>query len=900
MRESSALENFDSRETSRGQESQAPLDGLLAEFRAALDAEIKAATASAASSAVPLINGKRIAQIAGYYHYAFTIESALVLPNDAEGDLRIQGRAPIPASIVSVEGTAVRISVSEDLGDYVPFARLQSDLVYLLRSLIRRIEDYGEKHRPNPAGDRLLANGEVTGAPIDLSTDLPADLVEELSRGLNEDQLAAVASALGRNTTFIWGPPGTGKTSTIGAIGEALYRQDRSLLLVSHTNAAVDQALLRIGDALGKEELRRGMVFRIGQPRDQRLQESEELLLSTHVAGRSKELVGRREQLRSEQAEQEETLEQVHALLDLGAWAAKAIDEIAEQRAELDRLKSLQAEAASLEEESRELEATVARNRSLGNRLEEPLAVEERLRASERQIEAATDRLKQLPEELERGQRKLGEEQARLEQARVLEPKYLRRYRLPSQEEQGSAVAQAEREMDAASSIREEASRQLAEQQAILTASQDAGALRRRLKGLPSPEEQQTTVAQAEEQHDVVQQATEEAVRALVEARSLKKELEGLDEELVVWDQLGPVDERERAVAVCEHDLAELRRQQEQLPAELEELKARQQEDQRILEVFINEHGARPSEISARLAEEIQRAGQLRSRLQELDGQVGKVDEAITRWARRRLRMLRGAGLETEPAADTAEALFEAIRGKQGAALKLADQQDPVELRLQEASIGNRISAIESEIAEIEEKLNQVEATLISEAKVIGATLTKTYIDDRLQERSFDTVLLDEASMAPIPALWVAAGTAANNLVIVGDKEQLPPISHAADPEKEPGSPATRWLGREVFTAAGANEETPFLVQLTTQYRMKPAISKIANDLAYGGRLRDGDERRLRPPTRGLVPRRLGPRLGRASCRHGEPRSLGNERASGRPGQPPQLPLGHRLCRFGR
>ena len=119
---------------------------------------------SAASSAVPLINGKRIAKVADFFHYAFTIESALVLPNDAEGDLRIQGRAPVAASIVSVEGTALTISVSEDLGEYVPFARLQSDMVYLLRSLIRRIEEYGENHRPNPAGDRLLAKGEVTGA----------------------------------------------------------------------------------------------------------------------------------------------------------------------------------------------------------------------------------------------------------------------------------------------------------------------------------------------------------------------------------------------------------------------------------------------------------------------------------------------------------------------------------------------------------------------------------------------------------------------------------------------------------------------------------------------------------------------------------------------------------------
>jgi len=58
---------------------------------------------------------------------------------------------------------------------------------------------------------------------------------------LNEAQDAALGSSLGRDITFIWGPPGTGKTQTIGSIGEQLYRRRRSVLLVSHMNTAVDR-----------------------------------------------------------------------------------------------------------------------------------------------------------------------------------------------------------------------------------------------------------------------------------------------------------------------------------------------------------------------------------------------------------------------------------------------------------------------------------------------------------------------------------------------------------------------------------------------------------------------------------------------------------------------------------
>ena len=57
-------------------ENEVPLPGVLAEFRSALRDEIEAARRHEASAAVPLINGRRIAQIGGSYQYAFEVESA--------------------------------------------------------------------------------------------------------------------------------------------------------------------------------------------------------------------------------------------------------------------------------------------------------------------------------------------------------------------------------------------------------------------------------------------------------------------------------------------------------------------------------------------------------------------------------------------------------------------------------------------------------------------------------------------------------------------------------------------------------------------------------------------------------------------------------------------------------
>ncbi len=243
----------------RDERPEIELSGQRAEFRIALQEEIAAARRNAASSGVPLVNGRRIARVGGAFQYAFAIQNAINAPGDQPADLHVPGRAPVEATVISVAGLAVTISVAEDLGEVVAYGTLRSDLTLLLRRLISRIEDLAETE--NPAGDRLLGQSAPAGAAV-------SQRVTEL----NDEQAEAVASSLGRDTTFIWGPPGTGKTRTIGTVGEQLYRRGRSVLLVSHTNAAVDQALIHIAGQLG-DAMTEGSVMRVGDPVDLRLRE---------------------------------------------------------------------------------------------------------------------------------------------------------------------------------------------------------------------------------------------------------------------------------------------------------------------------------------------------------------------------------------------------------------------------------------------------------------------------------------------------------------------------------------------------------------------------------------------------------------------------------------------------
>lgn len=291
------------------------LHGVRAEFRTALQEELDAARRASASGAIQLVNGRKIAQVGGAYQYLFLLESALNAPDDSPGDLYVPGAKPVATTIISVEGLAVSLSVPLDLGAFVPRAALQSDLTHLLRKLIERIEDLADKE--NPAGDRLLGDQTPSGEPAWIE---PSPL--------NVEQTAAVASSIGRDTTFIWGPPGTGKTRTIGSLATELHNRKRSVLLVSHTNAAVDQALLHVVKEIGEEELEQGLVLRLGETKEPTVASMPLLHVQTHVDRRSANLTAERDQLTREQLGATQQLASLDRLIGIAEWLPEAPAEI--------------------------------------------------------------------------------------------------------------------------------------------------------------------------------------------------------------------------------------------------------------------------------------------------------------------------------------------------------------------------------------------------------------------------------------------------------------------------------------------------------------------------------------------------------------------------------------------
>jgi|UniRef100_UPI00378344FE hypothetical protein len=184
--------------------------------------------------------------------------------------------------------------------------------------------------------------------------------------------------------------------------------------------------------------------------------------------------------------------------------------------------------------------------------------------------------------------------------------------------------------------------------------------------------------------------------------------------------------------------------------------------------------------------------------------------------------------------------LMKSLQSARVAAQNEVGQDDIHSLVTERDRLSALVAQLIEEIRGIEEALRKVEADLLVNVRILATTLTRSFMRDGIQQRSFDTVLVDEASMAPIPALWAASTLSERCVVAVGDFKQLPPIVQSEHPIAE------RWLGRDIFAASGVQgaweRKTPpaHFVALREQHRMHPDISAIVNALIYEGLLRDG------------------------------------------------------------
>ena len=213
---------------------------------------------------ITLTNGKKI-QESSVNLYKFILEDAIELFEGASVQITIANNEST-AKVASLLDSAVILEFDNDYGSKIDSCTVKVDKTQLLRSL-------NEKLIKVRAGDVEGFNFELAEKVFFNDGEQKQPELEKnviLGSGnqvLNKEQKQAVCSVLTNENSYIWGPPGTGKTFTLGILIENFFSKEERSLIVSNTNQAVDQVLLKLCKVLGKEHkaVKEGFILRRGK-----------------------------------------------------------------------------------------------------------------------------------------------------------------------------------------------------------------------------------------------------------------------------------------------------------------------------------------------------------------------------------------------------------------------------------------------------------------------------------------------------------------------------------------------------------------------------------------------------------------------------------------------------------
>ena len=215
-----------------------------------------------------LEKGMRVEATGSETLYAFPFPDEAELFEDAQIEVQVAGRR-VAGTVVSLEIGKLLLALKDDIGHEIESAILLIDATSLLEALHDRIE---RAKKSEITLNRALADAVVGGRSWPTPPAAPIPTTGDAS--LNQQQFRAYEHALTDAVTFIWGPPGCGKTKTLGEIVRSAFDGGKRILVCSNTNKAVDQILYEICKALGREHpaMEEGRVVRIGRVADDKLE----------------------------------------------------------------------------------------------------------------------------------------------------------------------------------------------------------------------------------------------------------------------------------------------------------------------------------------------------------------------------------------------------------------------------------------------------------------------------------------------------------------------------------------------------------------------------------------------------------------------------------------------------
>lgn len=196
-----------------------------------------------------LVSNGRLLSTEGTYTYYFDTAFSLRIPIGSQvrlewGSMKQSGR------VLSSEGRGIMLAMELSFGDLIHEAQLFHDPWELLEQLIQRLDEIKKNKQKRLRVKRLMDPSMPAKHPVEKSKSNVHELV--LRSKYNP-------------VTFVWGPPGTGKTYTLARVAANKYFQEKKVLILSHSNQAVDVLISEISTFIKKKDrFREGDVLRYG------------------------------------------------------------------------------------------------------------------------------------------------------------------------------------------------------------------------------------------------------------------------------------------------------------------------------------------------------------------------------------------------------------------------------------------------------------------------------------------------------------------------------------------------------------------------------------------------------------------------------------------------------------
>jgi hypothetical protein len=220
---------------------------LIKEWQDALQAEIQHLK-KFGSSKYLLTNGRLLSNDDSFPYYFDTTQSIKV---PVGASVRIEwGSMNLKGRILSSEGKSVIVSLEQNIGDLLSEVYLFHDPWELLEQLIERL-DHIKKSKVKRSRIKKLMN--------------PDEAAKHPTNNIKSNVHELMLRSQYNPVTFVWGPPGTGKTYTLARVAANKYFNHKRILVMAHSNQAIDVLMAEISTFIKKQgRFKEGEILRFG------------------------------------------------------------------------------------------------------------------------------------------------------------------------------------------------------------------------------------------------------------------------------------------------------------------------------------------------------------------------------------------------------------------------------------------------------------------------------------------------------------------------------------------------------------------------------------------------------------------------------------------------------------